>query len=111
MGRSRSPASIGGGGVRPRAAICRSLERISLNFLGLGFFFASQLRWEGPFGVTKISERQIVLHFSLRTRRREVSAPGRRAQLICAPTDVSTSIKCKGFPRVPCAVDNGLRRF
>ena len=27
------------------AAICRSLERKSLIFLGLGFFFASQLRW------------------------------------------------------------------
>ena len=27
------------------AAICRSLERKPLIFLGLGFFFASQLRW------------------------------------------------------------------
>jgi len=27
------------------AAICRSLECKSLIFLGLGFFFASQLRW------------------------------------------------------------------
>ena len=27
------------------AAICRSLERKSLIFLRLGFFFASQLRW------------------------------------------------------------------
>jgi hypothetical protein len=27
------------------AAICRSLERKLLIFLGLGFFFASQLRW------------------------------------------------------------------
>jgi hypothetical protein len=28
------------------AAICRSLKRKSLIFLGLGFFFASQLRWQ-----------------------------------------------------------------
>jgi hypothetical protein len=27
------------------AAMCRSLKRKSLIFLGLGFFFASQLRW------------------------------------------------------------------
>jgi hypothetical protein len=27
------------------AVMCRSLERKSLIFLGLGFFFASQLRW------------------------------------------------------------------
>jgi len=60
------------------AAICRSLERKSLIFLGLGFFFASQLRWRSASRAKLAREPEGRGLRGLRSRRL-LANPSRRA--------------------------------